>query len=213
MTYTSEEYGILPNPGEEARLGKIAIVERNVAYAGWMTFSILSIRLADGRLVKRETVEQRRAACVLPYDVERRSALLVRQFRAPVCFDSGEESLLEAIAGMLDGDDSAATARREALEEAGLRLGPLEPVADAWSSPGISTERVSLFLAPYRSADRVAEGGGLADEHEEIEIVEMPLSDVAALADGGGLRDLKTLALVQTLRVRRPELFRRGTGS
>lgn len=185
----------------------IEIVGRKKAYAGWMSLTIASIRLADGRIMRREVVEHGRAACVLAYDAERRTAMMVRQLRAPVYLASGETLVLEAIAGMLDGGDAPETARREALEEAGLQLGELEAVADAWPSPGILTERVCLFLAPYRSADRVAAGGGLAEEHEEIEVVEMPLSDLAQLADRGEITDMKTLALVQTLRVRRPHLF------
>jgi hypothetical protein len=73
--------------------------------------------------------------------------------------------------------------------------------------PGISTERMHLFLAPYAEGDRVAAGGGVADENEAIEVAEMPLAVLARRADEGGLGDLKTLLLVQTLRLRRPDLF------
>jgi hypothetical protein len=73
--------------------------------------------------------------------------------------------------------------------------------------PGISTERAHLFLAPYSAADRVEAGGGLKDEHEEIEVCELALDDLAAQADGGGVADLKLLVLVQTLRLRHPDLF------
>jgi nudix-type nucleoside diphosphatase (YffH/AdpP family) len=185
----------------------IEIVGREAVYQGWMSFSILSIRMADGRVMRREVVEHGRAAAVLAYDAERRTAMLVRQLRAPVYMVSGEQVLLEAIAGMLDDGEAPSTARREALEEAGLQLGELEMVAEAWSSPGMLTERVSLFLAPYRARDRVAAGGGLAEEHEEIEVVEMPLAELARITDRGQLTDMKTLALVQSLRVRRPDLF------
>ena len=64
-----------------------------------------------------------------------------------------------------------------------------------------------LFFAPYRAADRVAAGGGLASEQEGIAVVETPLAELAAMADGGTLTELKLFALVQTLRLRRPELF------
>ena len=187
----------------------VEIVERETRYAGWLKLAVLAIRLDDGRLMRREIVEQGKSACVLPYDPLRRTALLVRQLRLPVLLDAGETSLLEAVAGMLDGDPPPEGIRREAMEEAGLRLGALEPVAHVWPSPGFLTERIMLFLAPYGAQDRVAAGGGLAAEHEEIEIVELPLADVAALADEGAITDMKTLALVQTLRVRRPELFGR----
>lgn len=183
------------------------ILERRVAYAGWMTLSVVAIRLSDGRTTRREVVEHGRAASVLPYDAERRTAVLVRQLRAPVLMLGDQAPLPEAIAGMLDGDDSTATARREAMEEAGLQLGELEFVAETWTSPGILTERLTLFLAPYRAADRIGSGGGLAEEHEEIEVVELPLGELAALADSGQLADMKTFALVQSLRLRKPELF------
>jgi nudix-type nucleoside diphosphatase (YffH/AdpP family) len=189
-------------------VSKIEIVGREIAFAGWLTLSITSIRMADGRVMRREVVEHGKATAVLAYDPERRMAMLVRQLRAPVYMTSGEELLLEAIAGMLDdGTDAPTTARREAMEEAGLRLGELEFVADAWPSPGMLTERLSLFLAPYTASDRIGAGGGLADEHEQIEVVEMPLRDLAALVDEGRMYDMKTLALTQSLRVRRPHLF------
>ena len=89
-------------------------------------------------------------------------ALLVRQFRAPPFHVAGEASMLETPAGRLDESDPAACARREAMEEVGLRLGELEPVLVTWTMPALSTERAHLFLAPYRAADRVAAGGGLA---------------------------------------------------
>lgn len=189
------------------------IIGRQVCYSGWLKLSVVSFRLPDGRTMRREIVEHGRSACVLPYDRERRTALLVRQFRAPLSLTEDDARLLEAIAGVTDGDETAATARREALEEAGVRLGDLEPVVCAWPSPGMLTERLQLYLAPYRAADRVAPGGGLAEEQEDIEVVEMPLADLAALADQGALTDMKTLALVQTLRVRHPQLFVEGAPS
>jgi nudix-type nucleoside diphosphatase (YffH/AdpP family) len=191
--------------------GKIAmsveIVENKKAYAGWLSIWVASIRLADGRIMRREIVKHGQAACVLPYDALRRTAVLVRQLRVPVYVTAGTERLLEAIAGMVDDEDPSATARREAFEEAGLRLGDLEFVADAWPSPGFLTERVALYLARYSLKDRIGAGGGLAEEHEDIEVVELPLDEIAAMADRGELVDLKTLCLVQTLRLRHPQLF------
>lgn len=144
---------------------------------------------------------------MLPYDPERRAALLVRQFRAPPFHAAGEAQMLEAPAGRLDEDDPEACARREAVEEVGLRLGALEPVVFAWTMPALSTERAHLFLAPYRAVDRVGAGGGLSSEQEGISVTEMPLAELAAMADAGALTELKLFALVQTLRLRRPELF------
>jgi nudix-type nucleoside diphosphatase (YffH/AdpP family) len=183
------------------------IIDVTTLYEGWGRLLALRIRLPDGRLMTREVEDHGAAVCVLPYDPERRVAILVRQFRAPVFHESGQPDLLEIPAGMLDEDEPAACARREALEEVGLTLRTLEPVGAAWTTPGVSTELMHLYLAPYRAADRTGEGGGLAGEHENITVCEMPLDELAARADHGRLSDLKTLALVQTLRLRRPDLF------
>ncbi|MFY9627620.1 MAG: NUDIX hydrolase, partial [Methylocystis sp.] len=75
------------------------------------------------------------------------------------------------------------------------------------SMPGISTERMTLFLAAYVQADRVAAGGGIAAEQENITVVEMELGKLAEMMDAGEVVDMKTLALVQALKIRHPELF------
>jgi len=93
------------------------------------------------------------------------------------------------------------------LEEIGVRLNSLEPLGEAYSSPGCTTESIHLFLAAFEGVDRVAEGGGLAEEHEGIEVVEIALPDLLADALAGRLRDMKTLAMVLMLHAKRPELF------
>jgi len=183
------------------------IIDIKTLHEGWARLLALRIRLPDGEVVEREIVDHGSAVCVLPYDPERRVAVLVRQFRAPVFHATGVAEVLEAVAGKLDEDDPAACARREAREEVGLTLTSLEPVGRGWMTPGISTEFMHLYLAPYRASDRTGEGGGVAGEHEDITVVEIGLREIAAMADDGRISDMKTLALVQTLRLRRPELF------
>lgn len=178
-----------------------------VVHDGWNRLLIADVTLPGGHRVERAMEDHGRAVCVLPYDPTRRLALLVRQFRTPPFHADGTLDLLEAPAGILDAEDAEAEARREAMEEVGLRLGALERVVAGWSMPGVSTERMDLFLAAYAEGDRLGTGGGLAEEHEDITIVEMPLAELAARCDRGELTDIKTFALVQTLRLRRPELF------
>lgn len=173
----------------------------------WARMFVATVRLPGGETALRDIEDHGQAVSVLPYDPERRMALLVRQFRAPPFHVAGEAETLETPAGRLDEDDPAACARREAMEEVGLRIGALEPVLVTWTMPALSTERAHLFLAPYRAADRVGAGGGLASEHEDIAIAETPLAELADMADRGTLTELKLFALVQTLRLRRPELF------
>lgn len=176
----------------------------------WARMSVAEIRLPDGSVALRDIEDHGDVVALLPYDSERRVALLIRQFRAPPFLVAGDGMILELPAGRLDGDDPETCARREAMEEAGLRPQTLAHIATVWALPGLSTERVHLFLAPYAPADRIAEGGGLAEEQEQIEVLEMPLRELAEMADAGALHDLKMLTLLQTLRVRQPELFMQG---
>jgi len=186
---------------------KPQILERETVYTGYLTLERLRVRLTDGARVWREVERHGEAAAVLPYDGERRQALVVRLFRAPVFDTSGEEVLEEACAGMIGNEDAEMAVRREAYEELGVALNSLELIARVWSSPGVSTERQSLFLAPYSSADRISDGGGADDEHEGITVVERSLAQLAADVDHGQIADGKLVTLVLALRLRRPQLF------
>ena len=186
----------------------VDIVRATPVHSGWSTFSLVTFKLDNGAIIMREIEDHGSAAVVLPYDPERRVALLVRQFRGPVWMAERAE-LTEPPAGVIeDGETPDACARREAEEETGVRLGELEPVGGYWSTPGVSTERSWLFLAAYTEADRIGAGGGV-DEHEDIQVLETPLHDLAGALERGELADLKLLALVQALMIRRPELFDR----
>ncbi|MCB5174895.1 NUDIX domain-containing protein [Microvirga lenta] len=183
------------------------ITKVGTLYDGWRKVLGFTVRKSDGETMEREIVESDDVAAVLPYDPQRRTVVLVRQFRVPVMHIEAKPDILEVIAGLLEGDEPEACARREAMEEAGLRLGTLEPVGCTWSTPGAMTERLNLFLAPYTAADRVAEGGGLAEEHEDIEVLEIGCGELARMLEQNAVTDLKTLALTQALRIRHPELF------
>lgn len=190
---------------------KAEILNLRLVHEGWSRFGVARVRLADGSEAEREIEDHGNSVGVLPYDPERRVATLVRELRVPVLHTSGAQSQLEAPAGLIDDGSPEENARREVLEETGLRLDRLEHVGTTYSCAGISTEQIHLFLASYRTADRKTEGGGAEGEHENIRVVEMPLDELAGLADEGRLTDLKTLTLVLALRARHPDLF--GTGA
>jgi nudix-type nucleoside diphosphatase (YffH/AdpP family) len=186
----------------------VRLLRADSAYAGYAKVSILTMADDRGRQFQREVVSIGESTCVLPYDAERKLALMVRLPRAPLIASGVEAELLEAPAGMIDpGETPQEAARREALEETGVVLGALEPVAVCWPSPGVLAERSHLFLARYRNTDVRYSGGGLAEEHEAIIVEETPLGELWRSFEAGRLQDMKTLALVLALRSRRPELF------
>ena len=186
----------------------VAILNSTCVHDGWLKLHVATLSGDDGISFQREIEDHGDAVAVLPYDPERRVALLVQLPRAPVLFQGEPSDFLEAPAGLIDeGERPIDAARREAHEEVGVRLGTLEPAGHTWSMCGVSTERMALFLAPYAAADRIAAGGGLVEEHENITVVEVSLAQLRQLADANALVDLKTLAMVQTLRLRHPELF------
>lgn len=195
-----------PQPAPTARA---EIIERRLVYDGWYRFWVLRLRMPDGAQVERHLLDNGQAVAVLPYDPVRRVVMLITQPRAAVLAAGVEEDLLEAIAGNLDAAAPEARIMAEAMEEGGLRLGALEPVANIWPIPPVSTERVMLYLAPYGAADRVGPGGGHEDEHENIRVVEIGLDALYAMVMAGTLEDAKTLALAQALIIRHPELFTR----
>ena len=183
------------------------ILDRKVVHAGYVKVERLRLRLVGGAVVDREVESHGDAVAVLPYDAARRCVLVARLLRAPVIAVTGALSSEEACAGMIARESAEVAARREAEEELGVALRDLEFIGRVWSSPGVSTERVSLFLAPYCAADRTSAGGGLAEEHEAITVVERPLASLAAEANAGSITDAKLLTLILALRVRRPALF------
>jgi nudix-type nucleoside diphosphatase (YffH/AdpP family) len=151
----------------------------------------------------RQTYDRGDGAVILPYDRRRGTILLVRQFRFAAYVSGHTEPLLEACAGLLDEDDPESCARREAEEELGYRLSDVRRLYATYMSPGSVTERLWFFVADYRPDDRISDGGGAADEGEDIEVIEMPLDEALSLIATGGIVDAKTIMLVQHLALQR----------
>ena len=185
--------------------GRIEIVDDRTLWNDFIRMSEVTARLpaVDGRQMElRHLVHDHgNAAAVLPVDYGRRTVLLIRQWRIPPVLNGYPQRLLEAIAGLIDGEESAEDcARREALEEAGYEISGLVQIGDVFSSPGTLTERCIMFLAEYGPEGKRNDGGGLANESEDIQIEEMPIADAFAMLDDGRIRDAKTMILLLNLR-------------
>ncbi|MFJ3033470.1 NUDIX domain-containing protein [Curtobacterium pusillum] len=213
-------------PDDRGRIGLDAVgrnLDRNpdvvvrdveVVSNGWHVLrrTTLDVRRRDGRWDRqqRETYDRGNGAAVLPYDAERGTVLLTRQFRWPAYVNGHPDGMLvEAAAGLLDEDDPETAVRREAAEELGIRLGDVRLVHDAFMSPGSITERVHCYVGAYRPADRVDAGGGIEDEGEDIEVLELPLLEALAMVDDGRIADGKTIMLLQWVALH-PESGREG---
>jgi nudix-type nucleoside diphosphatase (YffH/AdpP family) len=155
---------------------------------------------ADGHWTteQRETYDRGNGATILLYDRSRRTVLLTRQFRFPVYVNGHPDGMLvEAAAGLLDSDDPATAIRRETAEELGVTVGELQHVFDVWMSPGSVTEKLHFYAAPYTPADRTGAGGGLPEDGEDIQVIELEFDEALHQISTGQIADAKTIMLLQ----------------
>lgn len=158
------------------------------------------LRRRDGQwqTLSREAYDRGHGAALLLFDPHRRTVVLTRQFRLPVFLNGGNDGMLmEACAGLLDGDDPQTCIRREAEEETGYHVRQPRKVFEAYMSPGSVTEKLHFFVAEYQPADRIRAGGGLREEGEDIEVIEMSLDEALARIHTGAIQDGKTVMLLQ----------------
>ena len=145
----------------------------------------------------REVYDRGNGAVLLPYNLKARTVVLVRQFRYPAFANGYDDLLIEAAAGMLDDAAPEERIRAEAEEEIGYRLEHVRKVFEAFMTPGAVTEKLHIFVAEYDAAMRIGDGGGLADEGEDIEVLELAIDDALAMIGDGRIVDAKTIMLLQ----------------
>lgn len=156
-------------------------------------------RRQDGQQVdmKREVFDRGNGAAILLYNRERQSVVLTRQFRLPAYLNGVEDGfLIEVAAGLLDEDSPHEAIKREAEEETGFQIGSPHYLYDLFMSPGAVTERVHFFTAEVTERSRTGPGGGLADENEDIEVIEISFSAAVQMVSDGRIRDAKTVLLL-----------------
>jgi len=169
----------------------------------WYTLKKYTFELLrrDGRWQEqsREAYDRGNGAVILLYNKVKNTVVLTRQFRLPVYLGNGNGFLIEAAAGLLDNASPESRIIAEAEEETGFKVTTVEKVFEAYMSPGSVTEKLFFFIADYSDRQRSNDGGGLADEGEDIEVLEWPFERALGAVKSGEIQDAKTIMLLQYL--------------
>ena len=156
-------------------------------------------RDGDQEQRKREIYDNGNSAVILPYDADRQTVLLTRQLRIPVFLQDGSERAVEACAGKLDGETAERRIVKEMEEELGYKITKVQRLFELYASPAAIMEKIVYFTCTYSPADKVSDGGGLKEEGEDIEVLEIALHEAAAMISAGEIVDAKTVILIQYL--------------
>ncbi|VDZ70628.1 Nudix hydrolase family protein YffH (plasmid) [Klebsiella aerogenes] len=182
---------------------RVRHVRETLLSDNWYTLKKYTFELLrrDGRWQEqsREAYDRGNGAVILLYNRHKQSVVLIRQFRFPVWINGHDGFLIEAAAGLLDNASPEERIIAEAEEETGFRVTRIEPVFTAFMSPGSVTEKLYFFIAEYSADDRRGDGGGLAAEGEDIEVLEWPLARALQAIRDGEIVDAKTIMLLQHL--------------
>jgi GDP-mannose pyrophosphatase NudK len=145
----------------------------------------------------REAYDRGNGATILLYNKEQKTVILTRQFRLPTYINGNADGMLiEACAGLLDMDNPEDCIRRETEEETGFKIRDVKKILEAYMSPGSVTEILYFFVAEYTKEMRTSAGGGV-DEHEDIDVLELPFDTAYGMIETGELKDAKTIMLLQ----------------
>ncbi|AWI26143.1 GDP-mannose pyrophosphatase NudK [Flavobacterium pallidum] len=160
----------------------------------------------DGKteIQHREVYDRGNGATILLYDKKEKNVILIRQFRMPTYLNGNETGMvIEACAGLLEKENAEECIRRESEEETGYKVNEVRKIFEAYMSPGSVTEIIHFFVAEYSKEMKVNEGGGLASEHENIEVLEIPFAKALQMIETGEIRDAKTIMLLQYAQINR----------
>ncbi len=178
---------------------KVKIKEERVAYKDFFKIVVGRLRFEkfDGTLskeVRRLSMERGDAVAVVLFNRQKKTLVLIQQFRYPVFRALKKKNgwLYELVAGVVErGETPQGVVRREVMEEAGYKVKNLKLLARIFPSPGGMSERIYIFYAEV--AGRENAGGGLASEHEDIRVLELPVAKVYAMLEKGKIEDAKTV--------------------
>lgn len=150
----------------------------------------------------REAYDRGNGAAILLYNRENKTVILTRQFRMPT-YTNGNETgmMIEVCAGLLDERNPEDAIKRETEEETGYKVSKVRKVFEAYMSPGSVTEILYFFVAEYTKDMKISDGGGLAHDQEDIEVLEIPFTSALEMIEQGEIKDAKTIMLLQYAKI------------
>ncbi|MBW7674702.1 GDP-mannose pyrophosphatase NudK [Chryseobacterium chendengshani] len=185
----------------------IHIEKTEILSDNWYTLKKITFNVLknDGKTEtqSREAYDRGNGAVILLYNAAKKTVILTRQFRMPTYINGNSTGMLiEACAGLLDNDHPEDCIIREAEEETGYKISKVEKVFEAYMSPGSVTEILHFFIAEYSDEMKINNGGGLKEEGEDIEVLEIDIEKAHKMIDSGDIKDAKTIMLLQHLRLK-----------
>ncbi|WP_330746607.1 GDP-mannose pyrophosphatase NudK [Chryseobacterium sp. CP-77] len=185
----------------------ITILQTEILSDNWytlnkVTYSVLK-KNGTTETQSREAYDRGNGAVILLYNTDSNTVILTRQFRLPTYINGNSTGMLiEACAGLLDNDNPEDCIKRETEEETGYKISKVEKVFEAYMSPGSVTEILYFFIAEYSHEMKINDGGGLEEEGENIEVLELSFDESLKMIETGEIKDAKTIMLLQHLRIK-----------
>ncbi|TVZ59097.1 nudix-type nucleoside diphosphatase (YffH/AdpP family) [Flavobacteriaceae bacterium MAR_2010_105] len=150
----------------------------------------------------REAYDRGNGAAILLFNAKNKTVILTKQFRLPTFINGNNDGMMiECCAGMLDKNNPEECIKKEALEETGYRIKNVSKLFEAYMSPGAVTEILHFFVAEYDESMKLNEGGGLTQEQEDIEVVELNFEVAYDMIASGEIKDAKTIMLLQYAKI------------
>ena len=181
---------------------KVNILDTTILSNNWYTLKKITYEYVKNngsrQVQSREAYDRGNGATILLYNEQQKTVILTRQFRLP-SFINGNATgmLIETCAGLLDTDNPEDCIRRETEEETGFKITAVRKIFEAYMSPGSVTEILYFFVAAYDAGMKINEGGGIEHEQEDIEVLELQLTDAMQMINTGEIKDAKTIMLLQ----------------
>jgi ADP-ribose pyrophosphatase len=190
---------------------KVEIIEEKTIHDGFLKVIQAKLRYENfnGSWVEPsplEKIERGDSVAALIWNKDTSKVVLVEQFRYPAYKPEklGTGWITEVAAGVIEKDEEPQeTVKRELIEEIGYKVEALEHIGDFYVSPGGSTEKIFLYYAEVRNIDKVAKGGGVKQENEDIRNLEYPWEKILRMLDNNEFNDAKTIIALMWLKSRR----------